>query len=162
VFMLTVGPRLQLERIRKKISQTELARRTGIAQANLSNIENGKQDITVSTFLQICLALDIKPASVFDTPAGDRQKNPRFTRARLENIAASVVGNRPASSKDDEEIVLLLRQNILPMHGRKTSAKRAAVHWADLRQRLTAEEIATLRQRVEDAFQRRTNEKKHP
>jgi len=158
--MLTIGPRLHLERIRRGVSQTELARKTGIAQANLSNIENGKQDITVSTLLQICLALDIKPSSVLDPPIRHKS-NRRFTRARLEKIAASVVGPHLPSSKEDEDLVRLLRKNMLPWRNRRTSSKGTAINWADLRQRLTDDEIATLRQRVEDAFQRQTREKKH-
>lgn len=158
--MLTVGQRLYLERIRRGVSQTELSRRTGIAQANLSNIENGKQDITVSTLLQICLALGVKPSSVLDTTIRS-QSNSRFTRARLEKIAASVVGNLRPSSKEDRQIVHLLRKNMLPGRSRRISSKEAAIHWANLRKRLTDEEIEALRQRVEDALQRNTNAKKH-
>ena len=157
--MLTIGQRLYLERIRRRVSQTELSRRTGIAQPNLSNIEKGKQDITVSTLLQICLALDVQPSSVLDATFRSRPK--RFTRARLENIAASVVGNLRPSSKEDREIVHLLRKNIVLGRSRRISSKEAHIHWANLRQRLTDEEIETLRQRVEDALQRNANEKKH-
>lgn len=158
--MFTVGQRLRLERVRGGMSQIELARRTGIAQANLSNIENGKQDITVATLLQICLALGIKPSSVLD-PAANRPANPRFSRARLEKIAAAVVGARVPSSKEDQGIVGLLRKNMLAGRGRRLSAKEATLCWADLRQQLTDEEIRTLLQRVEDALQRKTNEKRH-
>jgi transcriptional regulator with XRE-family HTH domain len=149
-----------LERIRRGISQKELACRTGIAQANLSNIETGKQDIMVSTLLQICLALDVNPASVLDTGV-KKQAHPRFTRARLENMAASVVANLQPSRKEDREIVDLLRPMMLPGRGRRVSGKNAAIHWADLRQRLSPEEINTLRQRVQDAQQRNANAKKH-
>lgn len=158
--MLTVGPKLYLERIRREISQTELARRTGIAQANLSNIETGKQDIMVSTLLQICLALEVNPSTVLDSAVG-RPTQSRFSRRRLETIAASVVGNDLPSSKEDREIVRLLRETILPGRSRRISSKAAAIRWADLRQRLTNEEIDTLRQRVEDALQRNPNAKKH-
>ena len=158
--MLTVGQKLHLERIRREISQTELARRTGIAQANLSNIENGKQDIMVSTLLQICLALDVKPSSVLEIPVTNRT-NPRFTRARLEKIVASVVGAPLPSSKEDRQIVRLLRKSMLPGHSRTVSSKEATIRWADLRRRLTDGEIETLRQRVGDALQRNTHEKKH-
>jgi transcriptional regulator with XRE-family HTH domain len=151
--MLTVGSRLQLERFRRGISQTELARRSGIAQANLSHIENGKQDITVSTLLQICLALDVKPSSVFENPVANR-KSPRFTGLRLEKIAAAVVGPRLPKSKNDREIVLLLRKSMLPGRRPRISSKEAILRWAELRQQLTTEEIETLRQRVEDALQR--------
>jgi transcriptional regulator with XRE-family HTH domain len=158
--MLTVGQKLRLKRIRRGLSQTELARRTGIAQANLSNIENGKQDITVSTFLQICLALGVKPSSVLDTRVR-RRANLGFTRERLEKIAASVVDPFLPSSKEDLQIVRLLRKNMLPGPGQRISSKGAAIRWANLRQQLTEGEIETLRQRVEDAVQRKTHEKKY-
>jgi DNA-binding Xre family transcriptional regulator len=156
--MLTVGQRLHLERVRRNVSQTELSRKCGIAQANLSNIENGKQDIMVSTFLQICLALDIQPSSVLDASV-KRPANPRFSRARLENIAAAVVGNREPASKVDRDIARLLRQTILPNDGR-TSSKQARLRWADLRRQLTDGEIDTLRQRIADALQRNPDAKK--
>ena len=158
--MVTVGQKLHLERIRRGVSQTELSRRTGIAQANLSNIEKGKQDITVSTLLQICLALGVKPSSVLDTTVRSRP-SARFTRARLEKIAASVVGNLRPSSKEDREIVHLLRKNMVLARSRRISSRDANIHWANLRQRLTDEEIEALRQRVEDALQRNTSAKKH-
>jgi len=157
--MLTIGSRLYLERIRMGISQTELSRRTGIAQANLSNIENGKQDITVSTLLQICLALAVKPSTLLDAPV-DSPPRPRLTRARLEKIAVSVVGNLRPPSKEDREIVRLLRKNMGLGRTRRISSKEANLHWADLRRRLSNEEIESLRQRVEDALQRSKNAKK--
>ncbi len=155
--MFTVGQRLHLERVRRNVSQTELSRKCGIAQANLSNIENGKQDIMVSTFLQICLALDLQPSSVLDAPV-KRPVNPRFSRARLENIAAAVVGSREPASKEDRDIVRLLRQTMRPGGGRRSS-KQARLCWADLRRQLTDGEIDTLRQRIDDALQRKPNAK---
>lgn len=157
--MLTVGPRLHLERIRRGVSQTDLSRRTGIAQANLSNIEKGKRDITVSTLLQICLALGIQPSTVLDTAVGNRPKA-RFTRARLEKIAASVVGNLRPAAKEDREIVRLLRKNMGLGRNPRISAKEANLSWADLRQRLADGEIEALRNRVQDALQRSSNAKK--
>lgn len=156
--MLTVGPKLYLERVRIGISQAELSRRTGIAQANLSNIENGKQDITVSTLLQICMALGIKASHVLEPSAADRPRT-RFSRARLERIAAAVVKGRLPSSKEDREIVRLFRNPIVG-HNRKIPSKETTLYWASLRQQLTGAEIETLRQRVEDALQRKSDAKK--
>jgi len=158
--VLAIGSKLYLERIRRGVTQAELARRTGIAQANLSNIEKGKQDILVSTLLQICLALDVQPSSVLDTSV-NRPAHSRLSRTRLEKIAASVVGASLPSGEEDRKIVDLLRKTMWRSAGRRTSSKAAAIHWADLRQQLTNEEIATLRQRVEDAFQRKPHAKKH-
>jgi hypothetical protein len=97
---------------------------------------------------------------VLDSAVG-RPTQSRFSRRRLETIAASVVGNDLPSSKEDREIVRLLRETISPGRSRRISSKAAAIRWADLRQRLTNEEIDTLRQRVEDALQRNPNAKKH-
>ena len=156
--MLTVGQNLYLERIRRRLSQAELSRRTGIAQPNLSNIEKGKQDITVSTLFEICLALGVKPSRVLDATAGRRPRT-RFTRARLEKIAAAVVGKLPPASREDREIARLLRSNMALGGSRRTSFKNAGIHWANLRRRLSDKEIETLQQRVEDFLQRSSHAK---
>jgi transcriptional regulator with XRE-family HTH domain len=152
--MLTIGPRIRLERVRKGISQSELAHRTGIAQANISNIESGKQDILVSTLLQICAALDVRPALLFDSSSPPER---HFSRARVERIAAAVLGDTRVSARD-QEIVALLRQAILP--DARISAQRTALAWTDLRRLLPADAIEILRQRVEDALQRNRDAKK--
>ncbi|HEY1266381.1 MAG TPA: helix-turn-helix transcriptional regulator [Candidatus Binatia bacterium] len=153
--MLTIGPRIRLERIRKGVSQAEVARRTGIAQANISKIESGKQDILVSTLLQICAALDVRPSLLFDaSPSPER----RFPRARLEGIAAAVLGADAAVSGADKKIVALLRQCILP--DARISAKRTFLAWSDLRRLLADEAIEVLRQRIEDARQRNIDAKR--
>lgn len=153
--MLTIGSQIRLERIRKGVSQSELARRTGIAQENISKIESGRQDILVSTLLQICAALGIRPALLFDSTAPPEQ---HFSRARLERIAAAVLGNAVRVSDKDKEIVALLRQAILP--DARISARRTVLAWADLRRLLTGETIDNLRQRVQDALQREAHAKK--
>jgi transcriptional regulator with XRE-family HTH domain len=145
--------------MRKGMSQAELSRRTGIAQSNLSNIERGKRDITVSTLLQICLALGVKPSGVLDAAIQSRPPG-RLGRKRMEEIAAVVVGGGRSPAKD-REIVRLLRKNMILDRNPKTPSKEADLHWADLRWRLTGEEIEALRQRVEDALQRRAHAQKH-
>lgn len=157
--MLTLGPRLHLERIRRGLSQTALARRTGIAQANLSNIERGKQDITVATFLQICLALGVRPSSILEAPGTSRPRR-RLTRAWMEKIAASVVGHIQPSS-EERELVLFLRKIMRLGRNRRISAKEVNISWASLRRQLTDGEIEALRQRVQDTLQRGAHAKKH-
>jgi transcriptional regulator with XRE-family HTH domain len=153
--MLTIGGRIRLERVRQDVSQSELARRSGIAQANLSKIESGKQDILVSTLLQICAALGVRPAQLFDSSPPAEQ---HFSRARLEDIASAVLADDARVSDEDQEIVALLRQAVLP--DARISAKRTVLAWADLRRLLTAEAIEILRERIEDARQRKSDAKK--
>jgi transcriptional regulator with XRE-family HTH domain len=153
--MLTFGSRVRLERIRKGMSQAELARKTGIAQANISKIESGKQDFLVSTLLQICAALDIRPSLLFDTTAPSAQ---RFSRPHLERIAAAVLDDGARVAAEDRKIASLLRQVILP--AARISKQRTVLAWADLRRLLTDEAIEVLRERVEDALQREAHAKK--
>ena len=47
------------------MTQMELVQKTGIPQPNVSNIERGKQDLTVSTLLKICSALEAHPGDLF-------------------------------------------------------------------------------------------------
>ena len=155
--MLTIGPRIRLERVRQGVSQSELARRSGIAQANISKIESGKQDILVSTLLQICAALGVRPALLFDSSPPPAQ---HFSRAWLEDIAAAVLADDVRVSREDRGIVALLRQAVLP--GARTSVKQTVLAWADLRRLLAAEAIEILRERVEDARQRKSDAKKRP
>lgn len=154
--MLTIGSRIRLERIRRGIPQAELARRTGIAQANISKIESGKQDILVSTLFQISSALGVHPSLLFDP---DTPRAADFSRARLERLAVAVVGDEDSVGDKDRHLVQLLRQTILP--DRRISAKRTALAWADLRRRLAGNVIEALRQRVEDSLQRQADAQEH-
>ena len=136
--MLTIGSRIRLERLRKGVSQAELARNTGIAQANISKIESGKQDILVSTLLQICAALGIRPATVFETKPRHRQK---LTRSRFEKIIAAVIDNGLRIQRRDRMLVRLLRDTMIVGGSRRISKKATILSWANLRERLSDEEI---------------------
>ena len=46
-------------RIKKKISQTELAEKTGLKQANIARLENGKHFPTLDTLLRIAKVLGL-------------------------------------------------------------------------------------------------------
>lgn len=51
---------LRLRRKAKKHKQRDIARWSGITQAELSNIENGRVDLRISTLKRIADALDLK------------------------------------------------------------------------------------------------------
>ena len=54
-----VAETIRIERLRKKLSQQELAEMVGISTKYLNLIENEKSNPTVVIVVQICLALDI-------------------------------------------------------------------------------------------------------
>lgn len=63
-----IGRRLREWRLRRKLSQAEVARVAGITQASLSNYETGKRDLPLSTFLGVVSALDVGVGDLLDIP----------------------------------------------------------------------------------------------
>lgn len=63
-----VGERLREWRLRRELSQTEVARVAGITQASLSNYETGKRDMPLSTFLGVVGALDVTVGDLLEIP----------------------------------------------------------------------------------------------
>lgn len=59
------GRRLRDVRERLLVTQAELSRRTGIAESNLSRIENGLQRPRISTVRKIARALGVDPETFF-------------------------------------------------------------------------------------------------
>lgn len=56
---VSVGHRVREWRLRREMSQADVARLTGITQASLSNYENGKRDISVWVLIRIAEELDV-------------------------------------------------------------------------------------------------------
>ena len=63
-----VGQRIREWRLRRELSQADVARRAGITQASLSNYENGKRDMPLSTLLGVTSALNVSLGDVLDVP----------------------------------------------------------------------------------------------
>lgn len=63
-----VGQRVRQWRLRREMSQADVARLTGITQASLSNYENGKRDMPLSTLLGVAGALNVSLGDLLDLP----------------------------------------------------------------------------------------------
>ncbi|MGE3857445.1 MAG: helix-turn-helix domain-containing protein [Dehalococcoidia bacterium] len=63
-----VGARIREWRLRRELSQAEVARLAGITQASLSNYENGKRDLPLSTLLGVARALNVSVGDLLDLP----------------------------------------------------------------------------------------------
>jgi transcriptional regulator with XRE-family HTH domain len=61
-----IGPRLGALRARRRLSQGTVARRSGIAPAHLSRIENGRVQPTFSTIWRILRAMDGELTEILD------------------------------------------------------------------------------------------------
>jgi len=65
---VSVGHRVREWRLRREMSQADVARLTGITQASLSNYENGKRDMPLSTLLGVAGALNVSLGDLLDLP----------------------------------------------------------------------------------------------
>ena len=60
-----VGKRIQEIRIEKNISQQELASKCNFEKSNMSRLENGNSNATLSTLEKVCDALQIDYIELF-------------------------------------------------------------------------------------------------
>jgi transcriptional regulator with XRE-family HTH domain len=58
-------PGLRYWRLRKALTQADLAQLTGLDMATISQIETGKRSPRPSTLRKLAKALDVKPAELF-------------------------------------------------------------------------------------------------
>ena len=153
LYMLAIGQRFQAVRLDKGMTQAALVERAGIPQSALSNIERGKHDLTVSTLIRLCSALEISPAELFAVNPKTSQRQ-WITRERIEKIARAVWGRKETLNLKEENTVLLLR-DVVPMGGRPKSQKRIHLAWNRLRRVFDEAQIRILTERVRGEDQRR-------
>jgi transcriptional regulator with XRE-family HTH domain len=58
------GKALRAARQHRKLTQLQVARRTGIAQDHISQVENGHRDISISTFIRLANGVRVEPWKV--------------------------------------------------------------------------------------------------
>lgn len=56
-----IGERVEERRKKIRLSQKELAVRAGISRASVSNIEGGRQHLSISTLLALADAMEVEP-----------------------------------------------------------------------------------------------------
>lgn len=154
--MFSPGIRIYQYRLRKGVTQAQLASQCGIPQPNLSNIEKGKQDLTVSTLIRIAGALEVRPSQLMEEEASDT-KAPALTRTTIEAIAEAVINPKAKVSKEIHYWASLFRK-VLPQnyaHG-VSSLQKTNMAWLEIKKHFTPQEIKGVSQRVEDEAQRTT------
>lgn len=63
-----VGVKIREWRLRRELSQADVARRAGVTQASLSNYENGKRDMPLSTLIGVTSALNVSLGDLLELP----------------------------------------------------------------------------------------------
>lgn len=63
-----VGRRIKVRRVELGMTQAELAAKLSVGQSNLSYIERGERDVSVSLLAEIAEALECRPEEFFKWP----------------------------------------------------------------------------------------------
>lgn len=61
-----IGRGIRRARNAKKLTQDELAAATGIDRSYLSELENGKKNISIDVFMRLSDSLDVKPYKLLE------------------------------------------------------------------------------------------------
>ena len=147
--MLQTGDLIYLKRLEKGLTQSELAEKARVPQSNLSDIEKGKRDITVSTLRKIAAGLDAHPRDFFEDE--ELPKQGQMSRHKIEHLAGIIAGKKAPIHPDEKELAGLF-QAVLPKRGR-TYVHDMNKSWLVLRRRFSASEIASIYERS-DEFRR--------
>jgi len=64
--LIKLGQKIKFERVKRRISQEQLAELANLSVHGLSNIETGKTDIRYTNLLQISKAFDLRLCELLD------------------------------------------------------------------------------------------------
>jgi len=74
-FLITLGQRIRGTRIKRGMTQTDLAGTARLDRAYLSGVENGKHNITVGAILRLATALDVAPEVLIAFATGGQEES---------------------------------------------------------------------------------------
>ena len=175
--MIPIGRAIYLWRQEKHLTQAEVAERSGISRPNLSAIEQGRRDLTVSTLRSLALALGITPGFLADCllPAGEEsrstnhpkpagKKSRAFTRFDLDRIARFVLGESLRLSSRKARIARLaksfLKQKLAlaglsPFSRLPRTVHEERASWLRLKEELGSNYLNQLLNRINTLIQNR-------
>jgi len=109
--MIAFGENILLWRLHRSLSQEQLAVLSGLPRPNLSDIEKGKQDVTLSTVRLLANALRVSPGTLVNgEPPKHRNWKAELSRESMEQIASSVAWGRPPKDFTERQIYQLLKE----------------------------------------------------
>ncbi len=104
--MVGFGQNLYLWRVFKGLSQEELAKGSGIPRPNLSAIEKGKKEISISTLRALAAALGIDPGVLVNGIAPVCFKKLDLSRESLEDIAEIGLGRSAGPPREGQRALI--------------------------------------------------------
>jgi transcriptional regulator with XRE-family HTH domain len=78
---LNFGVRVRELRVERGVSQLQLSATTGLAQPFISDVEQGRKNVSLVTLYVLAIALDVDPRELLRPPA-EKDSRRKPTRAR--------------------------------------------------------------------------------
>jgi transcriptional regulator with XRE-family HTH domain len=99
------GQTVLLWRLRRGLTQEELARRAGVPRPNLSAIERGQRDVSLKTVRALAAALDVRPGVLVDgIVPQDQEGTNELSREAMERIADAVIQDTPLAEPKEQAL----------------------------------------------------------
>ena len=144
---LPFGQTLFLWRRHRHLTQQELASAAGLPRPNLSAIEQGRREVSLTTLRALALALKVPAGVLVDGLFPGSSTPPRFSRAALERIAEAVALSRPLRNPAEREVADLLR-SVMGRGVRRGGKRRAEAAWLTFHARYPRAVVQTLLERI--------------
>jgi transcriptional regulator with XRE-family HTH domain len=157
--MITFGENVLLWRLYRSLSQERLAGLSNIPRPNLSDIEKGKRDVTLSTIRSLADALGVRPGTLVDGVPPEHKKHARdLPRDFMEKVADAVARGNPPRGREELQLFRLLHDilaNSLKCTGKQQEppappTRKSATAWLRLRSLYPNETIKSLISRTRE------------
>ena len=148
--MIPFGQNVLLWRVHRGLTQEKLAGCARISRPNLSAIERGRREVSLTTLRALALALEVNPGTLVDGIGPVPAQAPVFSRPVLERIADAVWKETPLQSKQEEKLADLLRPLLHPRKNLHRGKRSSEMAWLQLKSAYPARIVQTLIERVRD------------
>jgi len=103
--MAPFGETLLLWRLKRGLTQEELARRAGVPRPNLSAIERGQREVSLKTVRALAVALDVRPGVLVDgVVPREEEETGELSREAMERIADAVIRKTPLAEAKEQAL----------------------------------------------------------
>jgi transcriptional regulator with XRE-family HTH domain len=103
--MAPFGETLLLWRLKRGLTQEELARRAGVPRPNLSAIERGRREVSLKTVRALAVALDVRPGMLVDgVVPREEEETGELSREAMERIADAVIRKTPLAEAKEQAL----------------------------------------------------------
>ena len=111
--MISLGENIYLWRVFKGLSQEELAKKAGIPRPNLSAIESGKREPSLTTLRALAVSLGTTPGVLINGIAPVHFKGNILLRKSLEKIVQLSLGRIKDCPNPEQKTIALMLSDIV-------------------------------------------------